>query len=95
MKKKEKTMEISEDNDIILTGEDGAEFKAKILFYYHNDERSADYYFLYKLEDPDTCVVMASDDGESLREVDDEEFEEANEVFEAYNSDPEIQKAKN
>ncbi len=87
-------MEINEENDIILTDEQGAEFKAKILFYYHNDERSADYYFLYKLESPEEIVVMASDDGHSLREVDEEEFAEANEVFEAYEHDPQIEEAR-
>ncbi len=87
-------MEISEENDIILTDDKGVEFKAKILFYYHNDERNADYYFLYKLESPEEIVVMASDDGESLREVDEEEFAEANEVFEAYEHDPQIEEAR-
>ena len=37
---------------------------------------------------------MASDDGESLREVDEEEFAEANEVFEAYEHDPQIEEAR-
>lgn len=86
-------MEI-EGNTIILTREDGTEMQAKILFYYHNDDRAKDYYFLYKEESPDDVIVMGSSDGESLEEVSDEEFEEAQEVFEAYEEDPKIAEAR-
>ena len=37
---------------------------------------------------------MASEDGNSLREVTEEEFEEAQEVFSAYEEDPLIEEAR-
>lgn len=87
-------IQITNDNDMVITDEDGNEQLAKILFYYHNDQRSADYYFLFKPETPDEVVVMASEDGNSLREVSEEEFEEAQEVFSAYEEDPLIEEAR-
>ena len=82
------------DNEILLTKEDGSEEVAKILFYFHNDQRGKDYYFLYKDSNPDEVIVMGSSDGNSLEEVDDEEFDEAEQVFEAYQEDPKIAEAR-
>lgn len=76
-------MEIS-DNTMVITRDDGTEDTYKILFYYHNEERGRDYYFLYQEEDPDSLIVMASEDGESLLNVDEEEFAECEEVLAAY-----------
>ena len=86
-------MEIN-DNEIVLTKENGEKEVAKILFYFHNDERGKDYYFLYKEENPDDVIVMSSSDGTSLDEVDDEEFDEAEQVFEAFQEDPKIEEAR-
>lgn len=86
-------MEIK-DNEIVLTKEDGTEETAKILFYFHNDQRGKDYYFLYREENPDDVIVMGTSDGESLEEVDDEEFDEAEQVFEAFQEDPKIEEAR-
>ena len=86
--------EISEDNDMILTDEDGVQEKVKILFYFHNDQRGKDYYFLYRMETPDEIMVLASSDGESLETLSDEEYDEAEQVFEAYENDPEILEAR-
>ncbi len=86
--------EITEDNDMILTDEDGVQEKVKILFYFHNDQRGKDYYFLYRPETPDEVTVLASSDGESLEELTDEEYDEAEQVFEAYENDPEILEAR-
>ena len=82
------------DDEILLTKEDGSEEVAKILFYFHNDQRGKDYYFLYKDSNPDEIIVMGSSDGTSLEEVDDEEFDEAEQVFEAYQEDPKIAEAR-
>ncbi len=87
-------IEITEDNDMILTDEDGNEERIKILFYFHNDQRGKDYYFLYREETPDEVVVMASSDGASLEELSDEEYDEAEQVFAAYEEDPNIQEIK-
>ena len=83
------------DDDIVITDENGNEQLCKILFYFHNDSRNKDYYFIFKQEDPDSVIVLSSEDGNSFQECSDEEFEEAQEVFEAYNEDPKIQQAKN
>ncbi len=87
-------IEIKNDNDMIITSDDGTEDLMKILFYFHNDQRNKDYYFLYREENPDEVIVMGSSDGESLEELTDEEFDEADQVFEAYQEDPEIQNLK-
>lgn len=79
------------DNTVIITREDGSEDAWKLLFYYHNEERGKDYYFLYKEEDPDALIVMASRDGQSLENVSEEEFAEAEEMLDSYENDPTIQ----
>lgn len=86
--------EIKNDNDIIITDDNGNEELDKILFYFHNDNRNRDYYFIYKEDDPDSIIVLGSEDGQSFFELSDEEFEEAQEVFDAYNNDPKINEAK-
>ncbi|MCR5079677.1 MAG: DUF1292 domain-containing protein [Bacilli bacterium] len=87
-------LEIKDNNDFIVTGDDGLEELLKILFYYHNDERGKDYYFLYRPEAEDDVFVLCSSDGNSLEVPTEEEFAEAQEVFEAYDSDPNIASIK-
>lgn len=87
-------IEIKNDNDMIITDEDGNEHLLKILFYFHHDERNKDYYFLFEEENPDEIIVMGSSDGQSLEELDEEEFDEAQQVFDAYQEDPAIQEIK-
>lgn len=82
------------DNEIVITREDGTEDVFKILFFYTHPERNKDYYFIYKEENPDEIIVVCSEDGKELMECTEEEFEEANEMFEAYENDPNIQEAK-
>ena len=87
-------IEIKNDNDMVITGEDGEEHLLKILFYFHHDDRNKDYYFLYEENNPDEIMVLASSDGESLEELDEEEFDEAQQVFDAYQEDPAIAEIK-
>lgn len=82
------------DNTIIITKDDATSEEWKIYFYYHVDERNKTYYFIYKDEDPDSLVVMASSDGKTLENVSDEEYEEASEMLETYESDPKIASLK-
>lgn len=82
------------DNTMLITHEDGSEEKLKILFYYNNPERKKDFYFIYKEEKPEDVIVMSSSDGKELQEVTDEEFEEAQEMFDTYENDPKIAEAK-
>lgn len=87
-------IEIKNDNDMVITAEDGTERLMKILLYFHNDQRNKDYYFLYEEGNEDEVIVMATSDGESLENLSEEEFDEAEQVFEAYESDPTIQTLK-
>ena len=83
------------DDEMLITKEDGTVDHAKILFWYTNPERKKDFYFLYHESDPDSIIVMASSDGKELQETTQEEFEEAQEMFETYENDPKIKDAKN
>lgn len=87
-------IEIKNDNDMVITRDDGTEQLMKILFYFHNDQREKDYYFLYEEGNEDEVIVMATKDGKSLETLTDEEFDEAEQVFDAYESDPAIQNLK-
>ena len=87
-------LEIRNDNDMIITADDGTEKLFKILFYFHHDERNKDYYFLYEEENEDEVIVMGTSDGQSLETLTDEEFDEAEQVFEAYEQDPAIAELK-
>lgn len=87
-------IEIKNDNDMVVTADDGTQQLLKILFYFHNEERGKDYYFLYEENNPDELMVMASSDGESLEQLSEEEFDEAEQVLEAYQEDPAIQELK-
>lgn len=87
-------IEIKNDNDMVITQDDGTERLMKILFYFHNDQRDKDYYFLYEENNEDEVIVMATSDGQSLENLTEEEFDEAEQVFEAYEQDPAIQEIK-
>lgn len=78
------------DNSIEITKEDGTVDTWKILFYYENEERGKTYYLIYREEDPDSIVVMGTDDGKTLSSVSEEEMEEAEETLRAYEEDPNI-----
>ena len=82
------------DNSIIITDDSGNEDAWKILFYYENPERRKTFYFIYKDENPDDLLVMASEDGRSLIEPTEEEMEEASEMLETYEDDPKIASIK-
>ncbi len=87
-------IEIKNDNDIVITKEDGTEQLLKILFYFHNDQRDKDYYFLYEEGNEDDIIVLGTKDGETMDTLTDEELDEADQVLEAYESDPTIQGLK-
>lgn len=84
----------AKDNDMVITREDGTEDLWKIYFYYVEEENGKTFYFLYKEEDPDSLIVMASLDGKELSPVSEEELARAEEVLAAYEEDPAIQEAK-
>ena len=77
-----------EDNKLYVTDEDGNEHVFTILFTYHHDERNKDYVVF--LDDDDEAVVMAyNEETGDLFPVEDDEFEEVLEVFNAFQDDEE------
>lgn len=85
------------DDEMIITNESGEEKVMKILFTYESEQRKKEYVFLYEKDNEDNVLVFAvNKDGESLEEIeDDEEYAEAEEVFNAYMNDEKIQEIKN
>lgn len=89
-------MELDKDNKIVITDEEGKEHVLKILFTYHNDERETDYVFIYDPEDEENVFPMIyHEEDHTLEEIEDEEeYDEVEEVFNAYMEDPKIQELK-
>jgi uncharacterized protein YrzB (UPF0473 family) len=84
------------DDEMIITNENGEEKVMKILFTYESEQRGKEYVFLYEKDNEENVLVFAvNKDGESLEEIeDDEEYAEAEEVFNAYMNDEKIQEIK-
>ena len=90
-------MEIKNENQMVVTDAEGKEHLMNILFTYDNEERKASYVFFYDSEDPneDVIVMRYTKDGELEPIEDDEEYDEVEEVFNAWQEDPKIQDLKN
>lgn len=84
------------DDEMIVTNEKGEEKVMKILFTYESEERKKEYVFLYEKDDEENVMVFSLDEKtQELQEIeDDEEYSEAEEVFNAYMSDEKIQEIK-
>ena len=84
------------DDEMIITNESGEEKVMKILFTYESEQRHKEYVFLYEKDNEDNVLVFAvNEKEESLEEIeDDEEYAEAEEVFNAYMNDEKIQEIK-
>lgn len=89
-------MEINDNEKrMVITDDQGNEHLVEILFTYHNDERNKDYVLFYENDNPDDVIAMIyTEDGELLDIEDDEEFQEVEEVLNAYNEDPKIIEAR-
>lgn len=87
-----------EDKRITVYDADGKEKEMEILFTYDNEERGTSYVFFFDPKEPDNVIAMRytiNDDEWALEEIeDDEEYEEVEEVFNAYLDDPKIQEIK-
>ena len=90
-------MEIKNENQMVVTDAEGKEHLMNILFTYDNEERKASYVFFYDSEDPneDVIVMRYLENGELEPIEDDEEYDEVEEVFNAWQDDPKIQELKN
>ena len=84
------------DDEMVITNEKGEEKVMKILFTYESEERGKQYVFLYEKDNEDDVLVFAvNEKEETLEEIeDDEEYAEAEEVFNAYMNDEKIQEIK-
>ena len=84
------------DDEMIITNEKGEEKVMKILFTYESQERGKEYVFLYEKDDEENVLVFSvNEKEEALEEIeDDEEYAEAEEVFNAYMNDEKIQEIK-
>ena len=90
-------MEIKNENQMVVTDNEGKEHLMQILFTYENEERKASYVFFYDTEDKDEEVIVMRylESGELEPIEDDEEYDEVEEVFNAWQDDPKIQELKN
>ena len=84
------------DDEIIITTDSGEEKVMKILFTYESEQRHKQYVFLYEKDDENNILVFSVNEKEdALEEIeDDEEYAEAEEVFNAYMNDEKIQEIK-
>ena len=92
-------MEIKNDTQMVVIDADNKEHLMQILFTYENEERGTKYVFFYDTEDPEENVIAMRYQGElnqgELEPIeDDEEYEEVEEVFNAWQEDPKIQDLK-
>ena len=90
-------MEIKNEQQMVVTDGEGKEHLMQILFTYDNEERKASYVFFYDTEDPEQEVIVMRylESGELEPIEDDEEYDEVEEVFNAWQDDPKIQELKN
>ena len=84
---------------MVVVDSEGKEHLMQILFTYENDERKTQYVFFYDTEDKEENVIVMRykgelDSGELEPIEDDEEYEEVEEVFNAWQEDPKIQDLK-
>ena len=84
------------DDEMIITNEKGEEKVMKILFSYESEQRGKEYVFLFEKDDEENVLVFSVNaEDNSLEEIeDDEEYAEAEEVFNAYMNDEKIQEIK-
>ena len=89
-------MEIKNEKQMVVTDNEGKEHLMQILFTYDNEERGTSYVFFYDTEDKDEEVVVMRylESGELEPIEDDEEYDEVEEVFNAWQDDPKIQELK-
>lgn len=89
-------MEIKNENQMVVTDAEGKEHLMEILFTYDNEERKTSYVFFYDTEDPNEEVIVMRylESGELEPIEDDEEYDEVEEVFNAWQDDPKIQDLK-
>jgi len=88
-------MELLKDNQMVVTNEKGEEKTVTILFTYENEERKKSYVFFVDPDNDEEVIVMSYTDDGNLEDItDEEEYDEVEEVYNAYQDDPKIQELK-
>ena len=76
---------IIDDKQMTVTDDEGNVHLLEILFTYEHEERGKKYVFFYEKESPEEVIAMEyNDDGELFEIESDEEYEEVEEVFNAF-----------
>ena len=76
---------IINDKQLSIIDSDGNEYLMEILFTYEHDERKKKYVFFYDKNTPEDIIAMEyNDEGELFEIESDEEYEEVEEVFNAF-----------
>ena len=84
---------ITDEKQITIRDEEGNEHLMEILFTYEHEERGKKYVFLYTKENPEDVIAMEYNDNGELFEIEsDEEYEEVEEVFNAFMDEQEKSK---
>ena len=92
-------MEPKNETQMVVVDNENKEHLMQILFTSENEERGTQYVFFYDTEDPEENVIVMRyvgelDNGELIPIEDDEEYDEVEEVFNAWQEDPKIQELK-
>ena len=86
---------IINDKQISITDSEGNEHLMEILFTYEHEERGKKYVFFYDKNTPEDIIAMEyNDEGELFEIESDEEYEEVEEVFNAFMEENEPQDDK-
>lgn len=81
-------MDIMDEKQITIMDEKGNQRVMEILFTYEHPERNKKYVFLYEKNNPEEVIAMEyNDNGELLEIESEEEYEEVEEVFNAFNDE--------
>ena len=85
-------MDVKDEKQMVVTDAEGKEHLVQILFTYDHEERNASYVFFYDVDDKEQTVIVMryTEDGELIPIEDDEEYDEVEEVFNAWQDDPKI-----
>ena len=74
-----------DEKTMTVVDAEGKEHLLQILFTYEHEERGKKYVFFYEDTNPDEVIAMEYNDNGELMEIEsDEEYEEVEEVFNAF-----------
>lgn len=81
-------MDLIDEKEITVEDSEGNRHVMEILFTYENEERNKKYVFLHEKGNDEEIIAMEyTDDGELLEIESDEEYDEVEEVFNAFNEE--------